>query len=373
MDQFIPESMTQPILWGVPMGRFLAAVGLIFVGLVARRLIKWVFSALLRRKAAKTAIEWDDDAVELLPAPLATIVVIFLWYLAAVMMALPEEPFNIRIYVYQGLKAAIAVAGTWLLFRFIDVTTLGLERLAARSDTRLDDQLIPLVRKTAKVALGVTAAVMILQNLGYSVTSLIASLGVGGLALALAAKDTVANFFGSVVVFADRPFQIGDWVEFDGIEGTVEEIGFRTTRVRRFDKSLVTVPNQAFSITPITNHSARPMRRVLMNVGLTYETGAEQMRSFLAEARKLVAEHPGIDPGTQLVHFVEFGDSSLNLMLYCFTSTAEWAAFLETREELMLKLMDLVERHGLEMAFPTRTVYLRDEQWAQKNATPQAP
>jgi MscS family membrane protein len=183
----------------------------------------------------------------------------------------------------------------------------------------------------------------------------------------------VANFFGSVVVFADRPFQVGDWVEFSDIEGTVEEIGFRTTRVRRFDKSLVSVPNQMFSTTPITNHSERPIRRVLMNVGLTYETSAEELRTLLAEARELVAKHPGIDPGFQLVHFVEFGESSLNLMIYCFTSTAVWTEYLQIREELMLELMDLVERHGVEMAFPTRTVYLRNEQWGPKSpATPGA-
>ena len=117
---------------------------------------------------------------------------------------------------------------------------------------------------------------MVVQNLGYSVTSLIASLGVGGLALALAAKDTVANMFGSVVVFTDRPFQVGDWVEFAGIEGTVEEVGFRTTQLRRFDQSTVAVPNAMFSSTPIVNHSRRPLRRISMTVGVSYETSAEK-------------------------------------------------------------------------------------------------
>jgi MscS family membrane protein len=361
MDAVIPESLTRPILWGVPLGQFVGAVLVTFIGFASRRLIRWVFSALLKRRAAKSRIEWDDDAVDLLPTPLAAIVVILLWHVAVILLELPREPINLRLYVFQGLQAAVAVAATWLVFRLIDVVSRGLERAAAKTETRLDDQLVPLARKTAKVALGITAAVMIVQNLGYSVTSLIASLGIGGLALALAAKDTVSNFFGSVVVFADRPFQVGDWVEFDSIEGTVEEIGFRTTRVRRFDRSLVTVPNQTFSSTAITNHSERPLRRIVMNIGLTYDTSAEQMRGLLAAARELVAGHPGIDQGFHIVHFTEFGESALNLQVYCFTETTVWTEYLVIREELMLKLMDLVAVHGLEMAFPTRTVHVRGE------------
>jgi MscS family membrane protein len=359
-------SLVREILWGVPLWRFLAATLIIFIGFLSRRVITFVFGSILKRYADKTRMRWDDDALELLPPPLAIVTQILLWYVAAVLLGLPTEPINIRSFVFQGLQVALAVGITWFAFRLADVLSRSLSRIAAKTDTRLDDQVIPLLRKTIKVVLAITVSVMVIQNLGYSVTSLLASLGVGGLALALAAKDTVANFFGSVIVFTDRPFQVGDWIEFADIEGTVEEVGFRTTRVRRFDKSLVTVPNQTFSTAAITNHTRRPIRRIKLTVGVTYETSAEQMRKFLSTLRGLVANHPDIDQNFHFVHFTEFGDSSLNLQVYCFTKSTIWKEWLAAREDLMLQIMDAVEEHGLEIAFPTRTVYLRDEQWPER-------
>jgi MscS family membrane protein len=359
-------SLVREILWGIPLWRFVAAVVIVFFGFLSRRLITFVFNSVLKKRADRTRIKWDDDALELLPAPLALVAQILIWYLAAVLLGLPTEPIDVRTFVYHGLQVALAVGVSWFAFRFVDVLSRALARAAAKTETKLDDQLVPMLRKTTKVILTITVSVMVIQNLGYSVTSLLASLGVGGLALALAAKDTVANFFGSVIVFTDRPFQVGDWIEFSGIEGTVEEVGFRTTRVRRFDKSLVTVPNQAFSTSPITNHSRRPIRRIKLTVGLTYETNAEQMRNFLSKVRGLVADHPDIDQTFHFVHFTDFGDSSLNLQVYCFTKSIVWKEYLAAREDLMLQIMDAVAEHGLEIAFPTRTVYLRDEHWPER-------
>ncbi len=351
------------MLWGVPAWRLVAAVLIIFLGFFSRRLVTWLFGSILRRSVGKTRVQWDDDAVRLLPKPLALVVQILLWQLAAAVLLLPEEPLNIRRFVMDGLNVAVAVALVWVFFRLTDVLALALERAAQRTDTRLDDQAVPLLRKTIKVFVGVVVVVMIIQNLGYSVTSLIASLGIGGLALALAAKDTVANFFGSVVIFTDAPFQIGDWVEFDGVEGTVEEVGFRTTRIRQFDKGLVTVPNQTFTSTAITNYSNRKVRRLKLTVGVTYETTAEQMERLLEALRLMIAEHPGIGKEFYLVHFTSFGASSLDILIYCFTTTAEWTTFLEIQEDVMLRIMRIIAAHGLEIAYPTRTVYLREEQW----------
>lgn len=364
------DAIYSEILWGVAVWRLAAAALLILLGFAARRLILWLFQSVLMRQAAKTSAQWDDELIKFIPAPLAVIAQILIWFLASNLLLLPKEPVTIDVYVSQGLTVALWVAVTWLGFRLVDVLTGTLARLASRTESKLDDQLLPMLRKTLKIVIGTVVAIMVLQNLGYSVTSLVASLGVGGLALALAAKDTVANLFGSVVVFTDRPFQIGDWVEVAGIEGTVEEVGFRTTRVRRFDQSLVTVPNATFSSHPIINHSVRPIRRIFMTVGVTYETSAAQMRELLDGARQLITAHPGIDQGFHFVHFTGFGSSSLELQIYCFTKSTVWTEFLTVREELMLQIMDLVESKRLEMAFPTTTVYLRDEQWPQRKGAP---
>jgi len=357
--------LSSKVLWGVAIWQLLAACLLIFVGFVARRLILWLFQGVLKKQAEKTSIEWDDELIKFMPGPLSVIAQVGIWFGAAALLSLPSKPVEVKVYVFQGLEVALWAAITWLGFRLVDVLTGTLARLASKTDSKLDDQLLPLLRKTLKIAIAVVIAIMVLQNLGYSVTSLVASLGVGGLALALAAKDTVANLFGSVVVFADRPFQVGDWVEFSGVEGTVEEVGFRTTLVRRFDKSLVTVPNATFSSNAIINHSRRPIRRIFMTIGVSYEASAGKIRELLTRLRKLVAEHPDIDQGFHFVHFTEFGDSSLNLQIYCFTKSTAWTEFLGAREDMMLQIMEIVEELGLEVAFPTRTVYLRDEQWGQ--------
>ena len=364
----LPESLGQQVLWGVSYGRLALALLVIFLGFLSRRTIRYIFSNVLSNQARRTRAQWDDDLIELIPAPLALVVHVLLWYVAAALLQLPEEPVNIRLLLFQGLKVSLAIALLWVTFRLADVLARIMMRLTGKTDTKIDDQLVPLLRKTIKVFLAVTVGVMVVQNLGYSVTSLVASLGIGGLALALAAKDTVANFFGSLVVFTDRPFQIGDWVKFGDVEGTVEEVGFRTTRIRQFDKALVTVPNQTFTSTPIVNFSTRSIRRIKLTVGLTYETSPEQMKTFLSALRDLLKTHQGIDQGFQMVHFNGFGGSSLDVLVYCFTDTTVWTEYLTIQENLMLQIMDIVEEQGLEIAFPTRTVYFRDEKWARHEA-----
>ena len=360
------DFLQQEVLWSVPLWRILTAILIIFLGFAARRLINIIFSTVLSKQAGKSDLKWDDEFVVHTPAPISAIIQIGVWRIAAGLAQLPSEPLNIREYVFQGLEIALWAAVAWLLLRLVDVLTSALARASQKTESKLDDQLIPLLRKTLKVVIFISIAIMVIQNLGYSVTSLIASLGVGGLALALAAQDTVANLFGSFVVFTDKPFQIGDWVQFGSVEGTVEEVGFRTTKVRRFDKSIITVPNSTFSTSPITNHSQRPIRRIKMTVGLSYEAKAGQVEAILEDLRKLVAEHPDVDQGFNFVHFTGFGGSSLNLQIYCFTKSTVWTDFLKAREDLMLKIMRIVESHGLEFAFPTQTVYLRDEAWPNR-------
>ncbi len=364
MNQFIESGfLGETVLWGVEVWRLLLALMLVFLGMLSRRVVQWIFGGVLKKRVGKTRVQWDDDLVELVPKPVALVMQVLLWFAVAFVLQLPEEPTNVRKFVINGLMAALAVAATWVAFRLLDVLARAADRAAEKTDTRLDDQLVPLLRKTFKVFLAIIVAVVVVDKMGYSVASLIASLGIGGLALALAAKDTVANFFGSVVVFTDQPFHVGDWVEFGGVEGVVEEVGMRTTRIRRFDKSLATVPNQTFTNTAIVNHSKRPMRRLRFIVGLGYETTPAQMQAFLEGVRALLATTPALDPESNLVYFKELGDSSLNVFVQGFTLSTAFTDFMETQEDVLLRIMQLVEEQGLEIAFPTRTVYFRDEHW----------
>ena len=172
--------------------------------------------------------------------------------------------------------------------------------------------------------------------------------------------DAMANFFGSIVIFTDRPFQVGDWIVVGDVEGTVEEVGFRTTRVRQFDKAMVTVPNSRFTDSSVVNFSNRSIRRMKFEVGLTYDTSAEQMRMFLSRVNDLLRAHPGLDQTFHFARFVSMGAYALNVQIYAFSTTKDWVTWLETRESLMLQIMELVEESGLAFAFPTQTIVMDD-------------
>lgn len=367
MPEFITY-LTEGTVLGIDTWRLAIATFIIFLSFLARFAVRLVFKSVLASKARQSDAEWDDEIVNKIPAPLGAFIQLVIWYFAVLILQLPEEPVHLTPYLLKGLEVAAAFAMTWLLLRIIDVVSNASLRAAAKTDSRLDDQLIPLIRKTVKTVVCVLVIVQIIQNLGYSITSVLAGLGVGGLALALAAQDTVANLFGSLVVFADKPFQMGDWIECNGVEGTVEEVGFRTTRVRKFDKSLVILPNSTFSSNPITNFSSRPIRRIDMVVGLTYETSSSQMQLFLKTVRELIKNHNDIDQKFNFVHFVEFNASSLDVRIYCFTKSTVWVKHLEAQEDIMLKVMDICEEQGLEIAFQTQTIYWRDEKWKEQKA-----
>jgi MscS family membrane protein len=203
---------------------------------------------------------------------------------------------------------------------------------------------------------------LIVQNLGYSVGSLLAGLGIGGLAVALAAQDSIANFFGSVVVAMDRPMRVGDFVKISGFTGTIEEVGLRSTRMRTREKTLVTIPNKMMANEIIENFSAISRRRIDQTLGVTYETEPGQMEGILEDLRKLLKEDDGIDQAEQqIVRFNAFGSSSLDILVVYFATTNEFAAALEVRERLNLKMMRAVLARGLSFAFPTQTLYLEGD------------
>ncbi|MEM9463166.1 MAG: mechanosensitive ion channel family protein [Myxococcota bacterium] len=274
-------------------------------------------------------------------------------------LPLPQiQSFDLDHVINQIYQATTIGLATWLGVRLISELSVLWARKAAGTEDTFDDQLVPIVRKTAKVILVSVGGVMILQNLGYSVGSLLAGLGIGTAAIAFASKDTIANFFGSLVVFIDRPFQVGDWVEIGDVEGTVEEVDIRTTRVRTFANSLITVPNSKMTVTEIQNWSRMQKRRIKMVVGLSYATTAPQMRQAVAAIRGVIEGDERFHHDFYLVNFNELGESSLNIFCYFFTRTTVWAEYMQVREEFLLAVMEAMAELGLEIAFPTRTVHL---------------
>ena len=261
--------------------------------------------------------------------------------------------------------AAVAVIATaWVVFRMVDVVEDLLQRLTSKTDTQLDDQLVPMIRKTLRVFVVIVTALLIAQGIyEWDIGPLVAGLGIGGLAFALAAKDTIANLFGSVTIFTDRPFQLGDRIKIKGHEGTVEEVGFRSTRIRTLVGHLVTLPNAVITNEAIENVSKRPSIKRVLNVTVTYDTSPEKLRRAVDILREMLAarmEHfpPGNPPR---VHFSDFNADSLNIVVYYWYAPAEWWDYMEFSEAFNFELLTRYNDEGIEFAFPTQTLYVKQD------------
>ncbi len=341
-------------------GQVVLAFLYLAAALVLRQIVTVVLGRRLRKLAAGTETEADDLALNAVVGPIGTVALITGLYLAFRLLASEFEELVASSATVFKLLLTLVIA--WGVFRLVDAAAIILAELARRTDTSLDDSLIILLRKSAKVLVGIMAFLLAAQNLGYSVSGLLAGLGIGGFAFALASKDTIANLFGGATILLDKPFRVGDWITLENADGTVEEIGLRSTRIRTFAKTLVSIPNQALANATVENHSLMPKRRVKMTVGVTYEATPDQMRDLVSRVEKLLRNHPDVHQEFLMVKFTEFSESSLDLLVYYFSTTTDWVAHLQVRQEINLAIMDLVEKVGLSIAFPTRTVHLVEEE-----------
>lgn len=345
---------------GVALWQFLAAFLFVLLGFVLKKASEYVFKTKLIPLLRKTPYDFDHLSAEAASAPVGVLLFLLGLYGAFAVLPLPTEP-NVRGFVFGAMKVVVAADVIWFLFRIVDVSERYLRGLAARTESKLDDQLVPVIRKALKVTIGTIGFVWVVQLLGYSISSLIAGLGIGGLAIALALQDTLGNFFGSVFIFLDRPFAIGDWIKVGDVEGIVEEIGFRSTRIRTWPATLVSMPNKTVAAATIDNWSKMPKRRVAQTVGVTYETTADEIERAVDAIREIVTNDEGVDKEFIVVQFTDFGDSSLNILLYYFTVATAFADHLATKQRINVAVMRKLDEMGLSIAFPTRTVYFEGQ------------
>ncbi|MCX4244472.1 mechanosensitive ion channel family protein [Paraliomyxa miuraensis] len=341
---------------GVTVGDVGVALVALVVGIVAGRVAQRVLRGVDQRLPEGSL---GHAALDATSEPLVWALRLAGLWAAITSLPLPKlESVDLPGVVGACYQATVIGLATWLGVRLISELSVLWARRASGTEDTFDDQLVPIVRKTAKVILVCVGGVMVLQNLGYSVGSLLAGLGIGTAAIAFASKDTIANFFGSLVVFIDRPFQVGDWVEIGDVEGTVETVDIRTTRIRTFANSLITVPNSQMTVTAIQNWSRMKKRRIKMEIGVSYDTTPEQMRASIAAIRGIIAGDERFHHDFYLVNFHALGDSSLIIYCYFFTITTHWAEYMQTREDFLLEVMVKLREVGVEIAFPTRTVHL---------------
>lgn len=328
---------------------------------ITRLVASGLFSRLISRAGRKT------EPAECAKAgrPFGIMAGAAVWLILLPVLCLPEAGNNV---LYVGGVFLLCLAGIWSTFKVIDVLSEYAARLTSKTDTKIDDLLVPLVRRTVKVFAVVFGVLFIADNLKMDVSSLIAGAGIGGLAFALAAKDTVANLFGSVTVLADRPFQIGDWVRIGDVDGSVEEVGLRTTRIRTFYNSLITMPNSRLTNEVVDNMGKRQYRRFSTKLGVTYDTAPEKIEAFCEGIREIIRLHPYTRKDYYHVYLNEFGPSSLNVMLYVFHEAPDWSTELRERHRLMIDIIRLAENLGVEFAFPTQTIHV-----SKDDSDPDAP
>jgi MscS family membrane protein len=247
-----------------------------------------------------------------------------------------------------------------MALRLVDLSThIWTQRAADDSDRSFNEQLLPIIRNTCKVFVVIVATLLTLQNLGLNITSLIASVSIGGLALSLAAQDTLSHFFGAIAVLVDKPFRIGDAVKFENVEGTVEAVGFRSTRIRNFDGFVVYVPNKTVGNATITNLSKRSRIRTLIDIGLTYDTRAEKVQRAVQLLKEIFRGHPMTDD--LMIGFNKFTDSSLNIFVIHWWKNDSYQDYVAGLEQMNLAIKKRFDQERIEFAFPTRTVLLKTD------------
>jgi MscS family membrane protein len=289
--------------------------------------------------------------------PLGIVAMALAWKAGLPFLALPVDVLAV---LRVAVRFVLAAGVVWAAYRLVDVVSAVLEARAERTRNRFDNLLVPLVRKSLKVFIGAFGLVFVADTLDIEVSSLLAGLGLGGLAVALAAQDTVKNLFGSLTVLVDRPFSVGDWVVVGDHEGTVEEVGFRSIRIRTFYNSLITLPNSNLISSSVDNYGARRFRRWSTRLGIAYDTPPERIEAFCEGIRELVRRHPTTRKDTFHVYLNAFGDSALEVLLYVFFEEPDWGAELASRHRLALDVLRLADTLGVEFAFPTRTVWLHE-------------
>lgn len=280
----------------------------------------------------------------------------------------------VQVFADRVLMLMYLIAAGWLAYNLVDVIDVALTAVTSKTSSKIDDQIVPLIRKTLRIFLVVLFTLVIADNVfEVDITAWLAGLGIAGLGVSLAAQDSIRNLFGSITVLFDKPFVIGDWVVVDDIEGIVEEVGFRSTRIRTFYNSQITLPNANLINASVDNYGRRQYRRWRTNLCVQYDTPPDKLVAFTEGVRELIRTHPYTRKDYYQVYCNEFGDSSLNILLYMFFDVPDWNTELRERDRLFVDIVRLADRLGVQFAFPTRTVHLFKEEHGEPTSAYEPP
>jgi MscS family membrane protein len=336
----------------------------VFVVVFAVLLVNFVQQRVLRKlyqKLKPSPNTWDDALIDALRKPLT----FFIWLVGITFAAdIVGKETSAAIFGAIGPARDIGViaAIVWFLLRLIKNTEENIIQKRVVAEQAVDRTTVDAVGKLLRASVVITASLVAMQTLGYSISGILAFGGIGGVAVGFASKDLLANFFGGLMIYLDRPFEVGDWVRSPdrNIEGTVEEIGWRLTVIRTFDKRPLYVPNSTFTSIAVENPSRMSNRRIYETIGIRYDD-IEKMPVIIGDVKAMLQEHADIDTSqTLIVNFNAFAASSLDFFVYTFTRTVNWIEFHEVKQDVLLKISEIITRHGAEIAYPTQTLHFGD-------------
>jgi len=354
-DELVGEQILNLEYW-----QWLGIAAIVFIGVIADQVLRGTLRTATAVRIKRRGGEFNEETLKATVRPFGMVGGGIVWLLLLPLISLPH---GAERFLHGAVSVYVIFAGTWAGWRLIDFISEFFVKKAQATETKFDDILIPLLRKTARVLLVVIGLLFAASSLNLPIVPLLGSLGLGSLAFAFAAKDTIENFFGSVAVILDRPFEVGDWIVIEGgTEGTVEELGFRSTRIRTFYNSQITVPNAMLVRATVDNYGRRKYRRWKTHVGVQYDTPPDKLIAFTEGIRELVRSHPYTRKDYYQVWMNQWSASSMDVLLYVFFEVPDWSTELRERERLFVDIVRLADKLGVQFAFPTQTVHLFKEE-----------
>jgi len=340
--------------WSWVVSVFIVVIFTVFANYLSKKLLNKLIERL-----HKTRTQWDDALANAASSPLSWVIwIIGISFAADIIYA--ETQSSIFLATGTVRDVGILATITWFLLRLIKEAESLI--ITSEGDSAIDRHTGEAIGKLIRLAIIITAVLVTMQTLGYSISGILAFGGVGGIAIGFAAKDLLANFFGGLIIYLDRPFFVGDWIRSPDkqLEGTVEKIGWRVTQIRTFDKRPLYVPNSVFTSIIVENPSRMSNRRIYETIGVRY-SDIGVMDNIVEQVKEMLRNHEEIDTDqTMIVNFNEFSDSSVDFFVYTFTKTTNWVKFHQIKQDVLLKISAIIEQNNAEIAFPTTTVMLPD-------------
>ena len=346
--------------FGNTLKEYLFFVAIILIGLIFKKLLsKYLSNLLYKIIGEKDSNVGIDKFDELLTKPIGFFIMLCVFYFGANYLEYPSFIDDNFQNIFSKLFSLVFIYAIFKIFlRVIDFIGLILKQRAAQTENKMDDQLIPFATEIGRILVVIFALFFILGNVfGINITALATGLGIGGIAIAMASKESLENLLGSFTIFFDRPFTVGDVVKAGSVTGVVEKVGFRSTRIKTFDKSIVTVPNKKMIDAELDNLGLRPVRRVKFHIGLTYSTTTEQIKTIVTDIQEMINNHEKTNQEGK-VRFQEFGASSLDILILYYVNSPKWEDLIDVKEDINYKIMDIVKKHNSDFAFPSTSVYL---------------